>query len=147
MRNRTPEFFCCAMLVLASSAKGAAIIEWSPAIKNHDPLLMVPTYCVYIVSLVVEAYVAVMIAFSRNAKLNALALLWITTLFGIYHLGGIVANVSEPCPCIGAALDFIPYLKGHSNLVSRIYFLVFAGFTALIVKKTFQTDFCRPKHK
>lgn len=126
------------MLLVASLAKVAALVEWHPAISNSDPILRLPTYQIYIVSLVIETYVAIKIVLFPSGKTSAWSLVWLTAVFAVYHAGALVSNVREPCPCIGNALEFIPILKGRSVLIFRLYFLVFLAITISIFVMTFE---------
>ena len=137
MLQRNLQLSASAMLFVASLSKVAALVAWHPSISDPDPILRLPTYQIYIVSLVIETCVAIRIFFSPNGKTSTWSLVWLAAVFSVYHAGALASNVREPCPCIGNALEFIPILKGRSVFISRLYFLAFLAITISISIMTF----------
>lgn len=112
------------VLKLLSSVGTARILQ------QLDPVTGLTYQSLFLIAGFGEALAGLYILLSRNSWHKACLLCWITLAFLTYRVMLLLAGGGAPCPCLGRATDWWPWLAAHQEPVT-ITLLMFIGLSSV----------------
>jgi hypothetical protein len=131
--------FACSIsviLLITAAAKLIGIFQRKPYLAMPDGVFpSFNTQQLLIVAITIEVIMAVFIYVKRDNILSALVCLWLTAIFGFYHLLAALLSVQEPCHCLGGIFDWtqIPQKTLNNLPLFLLAYMSFGGVVFLLV--------------
>jgi hypothetical protein len=108
MRSKLGHFFIVSAGVLLMITAGAKFISGmgnSRILDLEDPLLPIRLRHLLFIVGGIEGGTSVVCFFSTRKVLQVGLLAWLSTSFGLYHLGLLWIGYEKQCPCLGSLAD------------------------------------------
>ena len=112
---------CMGLILLASAIlKAASSFGTVRILQMPDPMLGLPNRWVFLLAAAVEALVGIMsVSQQVTARTKTILLTWLGVCFACYHAGLVLGGITAPCPCLGRATEWWPWLARHDVLLTR----------------------------
>lgn len=113
---------CLGAILLASAIlKAVSSFGTAPILQLPDPIFGLDSRWVYLLSAVVELVVG-MASVSQwiSARQKATMLTWLGVCFACYRSGLWLGGFQAPCPCLGRAAEWWPWLALHGSLMTKM---------------------------
>lgn len=129
--RRILEWLAASLLAVTGILKIASAFGSDRIMTLSDPILRLNNQVLYLSVGCIEIMLAAYLIFSTNAYLKVLSLVWLLLCFAAYRVGWVLADVGEPCPCLGTGFTWWPWLGTHIKTLSTAAFIAFAAVTLL----------------
>ncbi len=111
-----------ALLVVTAFAKLYSAGGSARILRIRDALLHVGYRPLMVLAALLEITIPVFLLRSRSELRRALALLWLSANFIIYHFGNYLIGV-HLCPCLGQLADRLPLPRGLGDIALQVLLL------------------------
>lgn len=122
------------VLALFGAIKIGSSLTQSKILLQIDPIFGYSNGTVIIAVGIIELYLALHLSLIRSAVNRMLILASLVASFTIYRLEIKISNHPAPCKCLGAAVDWFPWLARYESTITTSVLLFFGlSFLYLLV--------------
>jgi hypothetical protein len=113
--------FAVAWLLLTSTAvaKLASAAGTSPVLDSTEEVTGLRVRTVMVGGSVLELLVCAVLLLLRSGFWRGLCILSLAIQFELYHLARLLMGVAGPCPCLGTAWKWVPWVRVAESDVAR----------------------------
>jgi hypothetical protein len=123
--------FACSisiLLLVSAAAKLIGIFQNKPFLAMPDGVFpSFETQQLLIAAIIIEITMAAFIFVKRSKSSSALACLWLTAIFLLYHILASLLYVQQPCHCLGGIFDWTRIPQKILNELP-VFLLAYMGF-------------------
>jgi hypothetical protein len=118
------EYVTAIILGLTAVLKLVAAAQSSRYLLEPDPILLLPNRAVLLTVATVEIAIALFLIKSSDKWLKFSAHLWVVVCFSFYRIGWWIADIKEPCSCLGREAAWWPWLGNNISTISWVFFVM-----------------------
>ncbi len=104
-------------LAATGTAKLLSVFGTARVLGYGGPFLLMPTRWVFGLAGALEFVVSADVCFGQRGIVKLLLVAWLSTCIAIYRGGLWFAGSSRPCGCAGSALEWLPWLDRHQEVI------------------------------